>query len=308
MYNAPAIVRAVAQKTYNAPAIVRAVAQKTPYTDSRVWLESLADALLNETKAEALAVSYLSPTFGFRREFRCPPPDYEYDYDTDKMEEVKTLLPARPVPQDLQDVIATLDATDTLTGVLPSVVLNLVGRYMVDITTCTNAELESVQTLFHCSSSYDVPRLLKHMSPEIRQSKHVTMMAIARAYYAFTYFTADNFPVLHVVHNTQYMRELLWHGPHWFQPNLNCPRELLDCVRQLQDDTEIAYTLFDGVLANKEHNAERIFQHLSPRLRGDKPFVLFVLRICGNCLPYVTKPLRYDREVVRTAGHRRYWR
>ena len=293
---------------YNAPAIVRAVAQKTPYTDSRVWLESLADALLNETKAEALAVSYLSPTFGFRREFRCPPPDYEYDYDTDKMEEVKTLLPARPVPQDLQDVIATLDATDTLTGVLPSVVLNLVGRYMVDITTCTNAELESVQTLFHCSSSYDVPRLLKHMSPEIRQSKHVTMMAIARAYYAFTYFTADNFPVLHVVHNTQYMRELLWHGPHWFQPNLNCPRELLDCVRQLQDDTEIAYTLFDGVLANKEHNAERIFQHLSPRLRGDKPFVLFVLRICGNCLPYVTKPLRYDREVVRTAGHRRYWR
>lgn len=292
---------------YNAAAIVRAVAQTTRYTDSRAWVKSVAHALPNDTKAEALAVSYLSPTFGFRREFRCPPPDYEYEYDTDKMEEVKTLLPVRPVPHDLQDVIATLDAVDTLTGVLPSVVLNLVGRYMVDITTCTNAELESVQTLFHCSSSYDVPRLLKHMSPEIRQSKHVTMMAIARAYYAFTYFTEDNFPVLHVVHNKQYMRELLWHGPHWFQPDLNCPRELLDCVRQLQDDTEIAYTLFDGVLTKAQYGVcpeshpEQIFQHLSPRLRGDKPFVLFALRICGNCLPYVTEPLRYDRETVRTA-------
>ena len=286
---------------YNAAAIVRAVAQTTRYTDSRAWFKSVADALPNETKAEALAVSYLSPTFGFGREFRCPSPDYEYEYDTDKMEEVKTLLPARPVPQDLQDVIATLDAADTLTGVLPSVVLDLVGRYLVDITTCTNAELESVQTLFHCSSPYDVPRLLKCMSPEIRQSKHVTMMAIARAYYAFTYFTADNFPVLHVVHNKQYMRELLWHGPHWFQPDLNCPRELLDCVRQLQDDTEIAYTLLDGVLVNKERDAVRIFQHLSPRLRGDKPFVLFALRICGNCLRQVTEPLRYDRDVVRTA-------
>ena len=292
---------------YNAAAIVRAGAQTTRYTDSRVWFKSVAHALPNDTKAEALAVSYLSPTFGFRREFRCPPPDYEYEYDTDKMEEVKTLLPARPVPQDLQDVIATLYAADTLIGVLPSVVLDLVGQYLVDITTCTNAELESVQTLFHCSSPYDVPRLLKRMSPEIRQSKHVTMIAIARAYYAFTYFTTDNFPVLHVVHNKQYMRELLWHGPHLFQPDLNCPGELLDCVRQLQDDTEIAYTLFDGVLTKAqygfcpENNPELIFQHLSPRLRGDKPFVLFALRICGNCLPYVTEPLRYDREVVRTA-------